>query len=334
MCGYAALVVLVPRLRVRMDQAGDNSYYLGLLFTLSSMAFALYDFGVITRGTASIAGVQQIISNFGIALATTIAGIFLRVVLHQMRVDPADLEAMTRIELTEAAARLRTSLDTATIDLSRFHLELQQRSNDTTAELIGTVTEATKQLAEQTKDALIRIVNGTEKAHQAALTVTSGLTKNIGEAATETLKAVERLREVQPPPLLTSKRLERAAEALEQVALRSERTAEALDAVMEASNRGAVSIAGTAEKLAGLAVRVGDEHGLITERLHKALSALTESIDPLAARLGRLISDLTKTEEHSQRSVQESLRAQDAAVRVLTEMTSLAQKLTQLLKRS
>src|SRR6266481_4536390 len=37
---YVAAVVWAPRLRVRMDQAGDNSYYLGLLFTLSSMAFA------------------------------------------------------------------------------------------------------------------------------------------------------------------------------------------------------------------------------------------------------------------------------------------------------
>src|ERR1700719_2280109 len=59
---YVATIVWVPRLRVRMDQAGDNSYYLGLLFTLSSMAFALYDFSAATQGAlpASTSGIQQI----------------------------------------------------------------------------------------------------------------------------------------------------------------------------------------------------------------------------------------------------------------------------------
>src|SRR5207249_5959019 len=38
---YATLVTRLPGLRVRLDQAGDNAYYLGLLFTLISMAAAL-----------------------------------------------------------------------------------------------------------------------------------------------------------------------------------------------------------------------------------------------------------------------------------------------------
>ena len=85
---YALLVVCMPRLRVRMDQAGDNSYYLGLLFTLTSMAFALYDFRAMTQGGASSSGVQQIVANFGIALSTTIVGILLRVVLHRCGLIP------------------------------------------------------------------------------------------------------------------------------------------------------------------------------------------------------------------------------------------------------
>ena len=48
MCAYAACSAFVPALRVRLDQAGDNAYYLGLLFTLTSMAVALYEFGVAT----------------------------------------------------------------------------------------------------------------------------------------------------------------------------------------------------------------------------------------------------------------------------------------------
>src|SRR5262249_39125913 len=44
MIAYALAIMKVPRLRVRFDQAGDNAYYLGLLFTLVSMAVALWEF--------------------------------------------------------------------------------------------------------------------------------------------------------------------------------------------------------------------------------------------------------------------------------------------------
>ena len=124
MLSYAAVVVSAPRLRVRLDQAGDNAYYLGLLFTLVSMAFALYEFGAAISGASdrvsARSGTQQIIANFGIALASTITGIFLRIFLQQMRVDPSEVESMTRIELAEAAKRIRATLDTVTIDLASF----------------------------------------------------------------------------------------------------------------------------------------------------------------------------------------------------------------------
>src|SRR5688572_24416986 len=67
---YTLVVTNIPRVRVRLDQAGDNAYYLGLLFTLSSMAFALYDFtaaeSATPMGGANHSGASQIIGNFGI----------------------------------------------------------------------------------------------------------------------------------------------------------------------------------------------------------------------------------------------------------------------------
>jgi hypothetical protein len=133
MFAYAIVVVRVPRLRVRLDQAGDNAYYLGLLFTLTSMAFALYEFrsaSLTDAGVSGRAGAEQIIANFGIALASTICGIFLRVVLHQMRIDPADIEGMTRIELAEASRRVKVNLDAVSTDLVLFQAQAAQRMND------------------------------------------------------------------------------------------------------------------------------------------------------------------------------------------------------------
>ena len=140
MLTYSLVVARVPQLRVRLDQAGDNAYYLGLLFTLVSMASALIEFGAAVVSDSGQApgrsGAQQIIANFGIALASTIAGIFLRVTLHQMRVDPADIERVTRIELSDASKRVRASLDMMTTDLGRFHDEVRQRSTDVVTALV------------------------------------------------------------------------------------------------------------------------------------------------------------------------------------------------------
>ena len=64
--------------------SGDNLYYMGFLFTLTSLAVSLYQFS--TVGSA-----EQIVQNFGIAIASTIAGITLRIMFNQMRRDPVEV---------------------------------------------------------------------------------------------------------------------------------------------------------------------------------------------------------------------------------------------------
>src|ERR1700679_1237765 len=39
---YALIAIVTKRYRVREDRVGDNIYYLGFLFTLVSLAYALY----------------------------------------------------------------------------------------------------------------------------------------------------------------------------------------------------------------------------------------------------------------------------------------------------
>ena len=41
---YAVMVIILKRFRLREDQVGDNCYYLGLLFTLTSLSLALAGF--------------------------------------------------------------------------------------------------------------------------------------------------------------------------------------------------------------------------------------------------------------------------------------------------
>ncbi len=297
MASYAAAIVWVPRLRVRMDQAGDNSYYLGLLFTLGSMAFALYDFRIVTQGSASAAGIQQIISNFGIALATTIVGIFLRVALHQMRVDPADLEAMTRIELTEAAERLRATLDTVTTDLGRFHLEVQQRSSDVMAELSATVKKTATDMNRHTTEAAAKLTTAAEEAYQGILSRTRDLTQSLGRVATEATAAMERLKAVEPPPLTLSRRLDKVAAVLEQVAVQSERTTEALRAMTDVTTHAVESAGKTSDMLDKLAVRMRDENAQLTDFFGKTANALAETLGPFSSRLQQVLGQAAELNE-------------------------------------
>src|SRR5690606_10820208 len=113
---------------------------------LMSMAVALYEFGAIGllggEGASAEAGARQIIRNFGIALATTIAGIFLRVLLNQMRVDPADVERTTRMELADAATKLKAHLDTVSQGMARHTDEMLQRANDQSVRCVDMTTSA------------------------------------------------------------------------------------------------------------------------------------------------------------------------------------------------
>jgi hypothetical protein len=80
---YALALGSARYFRLRDDQAGDNIYYLGFLYTLTSLGVSLWQFSVND-------GAEGIVTNFGVAIASTILGVALRVVFNQMRQDPLE----------------------------------------------------------------------------------------------------------------------------------------------------------------------------------------------------------------------------------------------------
>ena len=91
--GYAISSYRLPIFKLSAEKIGDNSYYLGFLFTLISLSNALYLF------TDSL-DQNQIVSDFGIALASTIAGILLRIIFNQMKLEPDQIEDKVKETLT------------------------------------------------------------------------------------------------------------------------------------------------------------------------------------------------------------------------------------------
>jgi len=143
MIGYAAL--LGARLfRLRDDQSGDNLYYMGFLFTLTSLAVSLYQFSA--AGSA-----EQIVQNFGIAIASTIAGITLRILFNQMRRDPVEVEATARMELAEASRRVKRELESVMLEFGYFRRATQQSVTDAVDEAQESIGKAHKEFSGELK---------------------------------------------------------------------------------------------------------------------------------------------------------------------------------------
>ncbi len=151
MLTYAVVIYFSRNLRLRDDQSGDNLYYMGFLFTLTSLGVSLYQFSVERAA-------EEIVQNFGIAIASTITGIALRVVFNQMRRDPVEVERMMRLELAEAARRVRRELDSTVVEFAYHRRSAQQAATNSFREVAekfddivgkfqGTLEEITAKLA-------------------------------------------------------------------------------------------------------------------------------------------------------------------------------------------
>ena len=137
----AQILAAAARLfRLRDDQSGDNLYYMGFLFTLTSLAVSLYQFSA--AGSA-----EQIVQNFGIAIASTIAGITLRIFFNQMRRDPVEVEATARLELAEASRRVKRELESVILEFGYFRRTTQQSITDALDEVKESVGAAHEQFA-------------------------------------------------------------------------------------------------------------------------------------------------------------------------------------------
>ena len=120
MGSYALLLVEWPGLRPRVEFAGDNFYYLGFLYTLISLAISLYQFN--TEGAES-----AIITNFGLALTSTILGLAGRILLNQPQDEATtDAETRARESLARANRRLRAEMEYSIDEFQQFRTEAKR----------------------------------------------------------------------------------------------------------------------------------------------------------------------------------------------------------------
>ncbi len=142
MIAYALLLALARLFRLRDDQSGDNLYYMGFLFTLTSLAVSLYQF-------SSAGSAEQIVQNFGVAIASTIAGITLRIFFNQMRRDPVEVEHTARLELADASRKVRRELESTVLEFGYFRRATQQSITDSVEEVKTLLKDAKDRIIDQ-----------------------------------------------------------------------------------------------------------------------------------------------------------------------------------------
>lgn len=300
---YALILWRAPRLQLRDDQAGDNIYYLGFLYTLVSLSHALYVF-------TPEAGAGQIIGNFGIALATTIFGLALRVVFNQMRQDPVEVEREARLELAAASSRLRTELDGVVLDMNHFRRATQQSIAEGFEALLAKASEGVGKNAtrfEETAAAMMEKLGQAFEAFTANSTRLNDISANVVTAIEFLIDRVEKIEA--PADLLTTKlepALEAIREAGEEIKKRvrgDERQMARLAKAIETSISGAEGLSARAEALGTIAAQAGANIEALNNQARDN-QAIQSSLFELMSQAEKLVSGQSAAAQTMQQTVE------------------------------
>ena len=275
---YALAVGLVPALRLPEDQAGDNCYYLGFLFTLVSLSIALASF-------VSDGGTEQIVEDFGIALASTITGLVLRVLFSQMRRDPVDVEREARLELAEATQRLRSELDLSVLEMNSFRRSTQQSISDGLQEFNAKVGE----LLEGNLARYDEVTSRSAERIDATLASFAGNAERLSSLSQKTAAAVEALAErieaIRAPGDLVETKLAPAVDAVAELVVELKERADAesegfheLREAMGAANSASVGLERQATAVAEVLKDLG-HFGEVVAETERCLGALARGLD-------------------------------------------------------
>lgn len=254
---YAFLTISRTRFRLRYDQAGDNCYYMGFIFTLVSLGVALYQ---IRHGTSAQEFGIGVVRDFGLALSTTIVGIICRVSLTQLREDPHDIEEATRRELIEYSRALSGQMQASVSMLAEVRQTTEDRLKNYVfemAQVVGEHQRRTEELRDSTKTLSDSI--GKLASDLASTEIPTG---RLRDATAATMNAISALNET----------LVRANTGLSDIEQTSRKVADSYRQRMQAGGEMAEQEARAA---AALAAGVGATSDF-TERTRKLAAALQE----------------------------------------------------------
>jgi DNA repair exonuclease SbcCD ATPase subunit len=322
---YALIALATKRYRIREDKVGDNIYYLGFLYTLVSLSYALWIYD------PDGSGATEIITNFGIAIFTTIIGLAGRVFFNQMREDPEEYEREARQSLAQATNQLRAQLADIAIEVSNFKRKILQImeegvidiSNSTRATLgqnLEQISSTNKEVVENIRSAFSTFTNHASKLNDVA-------SKNV-----EALHALfQRIEAIEASPELLARKLDPLLQKFGEVADEAQRRNRAqtndlkrlrdvIDVAVSATDTLRNTIVAADDSINAKVDRFGTglEKTLVAaERFSESLEASTKRVSSEIAAIGAASSGLLgsfESQKHAAGEIRLSIEADLKAI--------------------
>lgn len=327
---YAGLAWKFSAQHTRADRLGDNCYYLGLLYTLASLAAALIQLEWVATREEHAALVETLLASFGVALISTIMGIALRVFFLQMRREVDDLEEHLRHDLQARATAMKNQLLLAVEALEGFRLRTQQVLEERLNQATGAYAANAEAQTRAVSDLAARVMAEMEGAFSRHAANAKALDESTRQLMAAGADLAGRMRAIDlPRDLLTrraeamAQRLGRASEHVEESTaalarridaievptdLVSARLAPALIGLDQAARQASAAL-GTAGQTAasgGAALRAA------ADELAAGLASLNEML-PAAAGLERAVPAIAESADQ----LRQALDTQAAAIRAI-----------------
>lgn len=334
---YAFAVVAAKGLRIREDRAADNCYYLGFIYTLVSLMWALQAFQFGGQVT------DELIRSFGIALMSTIVGIIARLLLNQLRTDPVEIERETRMELSDTARALRSELQQAVNDVNAYrrglHQSLEEAMRDVSERANQSITESTERFAALTTDLAERIDTtfADYQANAARLTEASQHTVAALEAIVARLEAIEA-----PADMITSRfepavaAINEAAEAVRKHASTQGREVQRLSRLVETACTAAETLETRLGEAQQRETAARDEHEAmrtLVKELQAAIARLRDGLQTHAAGVAEveraLKANVDSIKAHNAGLEAELTRSRELGTQLHSELAGFAQLITE-----
>ncbi len=276
---YAIYCAISRANTIEPETAGDNCYYLGFLFTLSSLALTLYRVNSAGGAAGEVLDIAEVISGFGIALSSTIAGVLLRVLFFQMRPDLVAADREARTELSQSVREFRRQVTQITREMKSLSTEFGQHVAERNSKMFDIIENQQNKSDEDLRMRLIAIATAfeampvqlSEKFAVGVRTGVEGATSSVTEAVNGLRSSLDDLVMLQETGATTLRESGTALEqALDQFTVSVQSFKGGLDA-------GAASISEVSEKL----------------------SQSQEMIDKIITKLERRVVDIVENEPRS-----------------------------------
>lgn len=336
---YALIVGRAGTGRLRADQAGDNCYYMGLIYTLASLSHAIFTFD-----PADTAG--TIVQGFGVALATTILGLVLRVFFSQGRPDLENIEQQVRLELMEATSQLKSELNAVVQNMNDLSRQLQQSMQEIHTSARTTIELFAAQTATELQTATTAATDAIEGQSQDFVARSNLYSANIGTLVVHLERFSESLGAITDAHQALAKSAQETRTAAEATGSSAAILSKGLDATAQSTLSAANAASETTSQLAGnierLEVGIKQILGEISQQLTAIKTGPADAITEAARAASKACQELSiqgesalaVTHDHNEALAKELARSRVMVSKVHSALVEMTENLANSVERS